>query len=148
MEPDTSEFKASRRFLQILYFTLFATVGMYWLVLEMMAPGLEPRDVGAIKLPLQGVAGGTALGVLYLRFVRLAPLLAGSTTDLTQLVPRLRFYYILCYTLSEAVALYGFVLRLLGASREEAVAFFVAAVILFVLCYPRLPESPSSSGHE
>lgn len=142
-----ADLKAFQRFLQVLYFALFATVGMYWVVLELLGPSIEPRDVGPVKMALQGIAGGTALGVLYLRFARLGPLLADTTADPAQLLPRLRLHYILCYTLSEAVALYGLVLRLLGASREEVVAFFAAAVILFALCYPRPPQTLGGSSY-
>lgn len=143
-QPSAGELQAFDRFLKILYFTLLASMGLYWVVLEMLTGQREPGDLGPTKLGVQGFAGVVALTVLYLRFVRLAPLLADTTGELGARLGRLRFYYILCYTLSESVALYGFVLRFLGASREEAIPFFGVAVALFLLCYPRLPERPGA----
>lgn len=35
-------------------------------------------------------------------------------------------------------------LKILYLTREEAIPFFVAAVALFLLCYPRVPPAPGS----
>ncbi len=135
---------AFSRFLKILYFTLFGTVGLYWLVLEMLAANIEPHELGPMKHGLAAAAAIIGGAVLYLRFARLGPLLADASGDFGQRLARLRFHYILSYTLSEAVALYGFVVRVLGGAREEAIPFFVGAVALFLLCYPRVPAAPGS----
>lgn len=137
--PESAVFK---RFLFILYFTLFATVGLYWVVLEMLAPGVEPADMGMMKKGLGAAAAVCAAVVLYLRFGQIATLLADTTGELSSRLARLRLYYIISYTLSEAVALYGFALRMIGADRADAVPFFLGAVALFLLCYPRMPGSP------
>ncbi|MGH9863636.1 MAG: hypothetical protein ACRD35_09470 [Candidatus Acidiferrales bacterium] len=127
--------------MKVLYFALFATVGLYWVVLEILAPGLEPRDPGIVKTVLQGVAAATAGAVLYLRFSRIASLLDASTPEPPNRLAQLRLYYILCFALSEAVALYGFVLRFLGGTRQETALFFLGSAALFLLCYPRLPTA-------
>ena len=137
-----TDLAAFNRFLKILYFTLFGTVGMYWLVLEMLAAQIEPRELGFTRSGFGAAAAATGGLVAYLRFARIGALLAEVSGDFGQRLARLRFHYILCYTLSETVALYGFVLRFLGGSREEAIAFFLPAVGLFLLCYPRLPAAP------
>ena len=139
------------RFTKILYFTLLASVGLYWAVLELVAGSREPVEVEGVKPMLLLLGGGLAVAVLYIRFSRFPPLLFDPNVELAQRLARLRFYYILCYILSEAVALYGFCLRLLGGTRAEAAPFFLAAVALFLLCYPRPPESgppvlPGSPG--
>jgi len=139
--PDLVVFK---RLTQVIYFVLFGTVGLYWVVLEMLAASVEPRDLGTIKHVLFAVAAGSAGFVLYLRFARIPPLLDQLTGDFSRRFARLRYCYLLCHVLSEAVALYGFVVRMLGGAREEAVPFFVGAVALFLLCYPRLPQTPGS----
>lgn len=136
---------AFSRFLKILYFTLFGTVGLYWLVLDTVAANVAPREPGMEKTLLAALAAACGVVVLYFRFSRIPPLLAEASGDFGQRLARLRFHYILCYTLSEAVALYGFVVRFLGGSREEAIAFFLPAVGLFLLCYPRLPQTPGGS---
>src|SRR3990170_6490717 len=99
-----------------------------------------------MKLGLTAAAAIIGGIVLYLRFARLGPLLAEASGDFGQRLARLRFHYILCYTLSEAVALYGFVLRFLGGSREDSIPFFLAAVVLFLLCYPCPPQPPAAPG--
>ena len=135
---------AFSRFLKILYFTLFGTVGLYWLVLELLAANVEPRESGMEKTLLAALAAACGVVVLYFRFSRIPPLLAEASGDFSQRLARLRFHYILSYTLSEAVALYGFVVRMLGGAREEAAPFFLGAVALFLLCYPRVPPAPGS----
>lgn len=137
----TPDLKALRRFLQILYFTLFATLGLYWVVLEQLAAEIKPAELGFLKTALAACAAGTGGIVLYVRFSRIGPLLAETTSDLNQRSARLRASYILCYALSEAVALWGFMVRVLGGERAEAIPFFLGAVVLFLLCYPRLPET-------
>ena len=141
-----ADLAAFNRFAKILYFALFATVGLYWMVLEMLAPKIASAEVGFLKTIFLALAAGTGAGVLLLRFGRIPPVLADTTGDAANRIQRLRLYYILCYTLSESVALYGFALRMLGARREDAALFFGAAVVLFLLCYPRLPEMLSGLG--
>ncbi|MFQ5663617.1 MAG: hypothetical protein ACE5HL_07290, partial [Terriglobia bacterium] len=135
------------RFVKILYWVMFATVGLYWYVLELLAPPTSP--LGPLKTYIAITALATAGFVLYWRFARIAPLLSASGADplspsgaeMSARLTKLRSYYILCYTLSEAVALYGFVVRMFGGHRADALPFFAGAVTLFLLCYPRLPKS-------
>lgn len=129
------------RLLKIIYFVLFASVGIYWVALEMLAPNLEPRDPGLVKNILQGMGAALGAAVVYLRFSRIPAALDPTAPDPAPGLARLRMYYIVCFALSEAVALYGFVLRFLGGAREDAALFFLAAGGLFLLCYPRLPEN-------
>lgn len=150
MQPSSgfaqNEVEAFIRVAKILYFTLFATVGMYWMVLEIVARRIEPRELGVLKPALLGLAGATAVVVFYLRFSRIPPLLENPAGEPGRQIRQLRGYTIVCYVLSEAVALYGFVLRMLGGSRGDAIPFFAAAVGLFLLCYPRAPEMLRGPG--
>lgn len=139
--PLGADVAAAGRLLKILYFVLFGSVGLYWVVLEMIAPGLEPRDPGLVKTILQGLGVAMCAAVLYLRFGRIAPLLGPSALGSSARLAQLRFLHILCYALAESVALYGFVLRFLGGSREDTALFFITSAALFLLCYPRLPQS-------
>ena len=128
------------RFLKMIYFILLATVGMYWFVVEMLTAGKEPQDLGVMGTWLAAAAGATAVVVLYFRFSRIPPLLVTTAEGPSgERLAQLRIFYILCYTLSEAVALYGFLLRFLGESREGVAPYFFGSMVLFVLCYPRLP---------
>lgn len=139
--PPATDVAATRRLLKILYFVLFGTVGLYWVVLEALAPNIEPRDPGLVKPILQGLGVAMSAAVLYLRFGRIAPLLDPAALGSPARLAQLRLPYFLCFVLAESVALYGLVLRLLGGSREDTALFFLATAALFLLCYPRLPES-------
>ena len=139
--PPSADVAAVGRLLKIIYFVLFVSVGIYWVALEMLAPNLEPRDPGLVKNILQGLGAAVGAAVLYLRFSRIPAAIDPTAPDSAPVLARLRMYYILCFVLTEAVALYGFVLRMLGGAREDMAIFFLAAGALFLLCYPRLPEN-------
>ncbi|MBI4467150.1 MAG: hypothetical protein HY656_06980 [Acidobacteria bacterium] len=144
LSPD--EFAAFNRVVKVLYFALFATVGIYWFVLELIARQREPAELGLLKTVLQALAAVTLFAVLYLRFARIGSLVADPAAEPTVQLARLRMLYILCFTLAESVALYGFVLRILGGAREEAIPFFLGSGLLFVLCYPRPRQLPGGSS--
>lgn len=129
-------------FLKLLFFALLAGVGLYWLVLVLLIAGREPTELGAVRTAMQLAGVGAASLVLYLRFGRLPPLLEEVSGDLPDRLAQLRVLYILCYTLAEAVALFGFVLGFLGGDRLESAPFFAASIALFLLCYPRAPRLP------
>lgn len=147
-QPSPTDVAGITRLMRIIYFTLLASLVLYWPVAELVFPKKEARELGIVKNVFQLLAAGTGAGVLYLRFVRIPPVLDDVTGDLATRLARLRLYYLVCHTLSEAVGLYGFALHFLGASRTEEVPFFAAAVTLFLLCYPRTPAagSPDDSG--
>lgn len=129
------------RLLRLIYVALFASVGAYWLVGEVIARQAEGLAPTIIVRVLQGAAGVTVLLVLILRFQRIASLSGTALrSNPAAVLARLRLLYILCFALAEAVALYGLVLRLLGVPSGEATLFFLASAVLFLLCYPRLPR--------
>jgi len=135
----------TKRLLRILYFAMFCAIGLYWFVMEMIQ--VEPADVRGVKTTLLVIAGGTAVAVLYMRLSRIPKLLSRFAVNPNQQIVRLRMHYILCYALSISVALYGFILHFLGSSRAETVPFLVGAIVLFLFCYSRVPETVGHS-HE
>jgi len=139
--PSPTDAAAVGRLLKIIYFVLFASVGVYWVVLETLAPNPEPREPGLVKNILQGMGAALGAAVVYLRFSRIPSAIDPIALDPAPGLARLRMYYIVCFVLTEVVALYGFVLRFLGGTREDTAIFFLAAGGLFLLCYPRLPEN-------
>lgn len=140
-QPARTELQAHKAVLLVLYFALLATVAMYWFVQELVAADREPAELGLLSTVLLIVGAGTAMVVLVLRFSLIPPLLSAATMEMAPRLARLRAYYIVCFALAEAVALYGFVSRLLGSSREDTIPFYLAAIVLFALCYPRAPET-------
>jgi hypothetical protein len=91
-----SELDTYKRVIVVLYFALLATVPM-------------ATDPGVIKLVLLAVGAGTAAVVLFIRFSLIPPILHTPTMALRERLGRLRAFYIICFALSEAVALYGLV---------------------------------------
>lgn len=137
------------RVLQLLYFILLVAIALYWLIAEGVF-GIEPPRIGEIeslgtaKFILALIALADVILVLYYRYSRIPSLLRQPATDYAQVVRRLRASYMICLVVAQSVALYGFVLRILGGSRDDAIPFFLGAVVLFLLCYPRVPPAPGS----
>lgn len=127
--------------LKVLYAVLFASVVFYWVVQELVAADREPKDLGVLKLALLVAAGSTAVVVFYLRFSRIPPLLSAPTLEPGPRLAQLRTYYIVCFALGETIALFGFVLRILGGSRVDSLPFYFISVVFFLLSYPRAPEA-------
>lgn len=140
----SSELNTYKGVIVILYFALLVTVPMYGIVAEVIAANREPADPGIIKLVLMAVGAVTAAVVLFIRFSLIPPMLHTPTMELTQRLARLRAFYIICFALAEAVALYGLVLRILGAGLGDSILFFAASIGLFLLCYPKTPQTISS----
>lgn len=141
-ESGQPDLQTTRRVIQVIYFAFLGTLGIYWMVLEIIQPETGTADLTLIRPLFLALAGALAAVVVYLRHFRIPALLAGPSAAGTETIAKLRVYYILCIVLSEAVALYGFVLRFLGATRQDAGLFFLLAVVLFAVCYPRWPEAP------
>lgn len=140
----STELDTYKRVIIILYFALLVTVPMYGIVAEVIAANREHADPGIIKLVLMAVGAGTAAVVLFIRFSLIPPMLHTPTMELAQRLARLRAFYIVCFALAEAVGLYGFVLRILGAGLDDSILFFAVSIGLFLLCYPKTPQTISS----
>ena len=136
-QPELRPFKM---LVLILYFTLFATVGLYWFVLGFLKRESELSESGILEPVFWALGAVTALAVVFLRFSRIPSLLGATSGELGQRLVQLRASYILCFVLAETVALYGFLLGLLGVSSRDTLVFFLGAAALFMLCYPRVPE--------
>jgi hypothetical protein len=91
-------------------------------------------------LPL--VAGFDALLALYFRYARLGSVLAEVSGDFRRRMTHARMFYIICWVLSESVALFGFAIPFFTANLNDAAPYFVASVALFALCYPKSLERP------
>lgn len=129
------------RVLRVLYAALFASILLYGFVQELVMADREPKDLGVLKLALLVAAGSTAAVVFFLRFSRIPALLSAPTLELGPRLAQLRIYYIVCFVLAETIALFGFVLRILGGSRVDSLPFYFIAVVFFLLSYPRAPEA-------
>ena len=136
--------------LRVMYFILLGAVAAYWFaVVEIFDKGLlqtpiRVENVGMIKLILALVAVADGGLLLFFRYWRITSLVGGPASDPERFLARLRADYIVCFMVSESVALYGFLLRLIGGDSGDAIPFFLGSVVLFLLCYPRVPPAPGS----
>ena len=116
------------------------SVGLYALALAFIPQSATPMS-GDMIIGLGICAVASALVVLFLRFNKIESLLIPDPpTPIAERLAKLRVYFIVCYVFSEAVALWGFVLRFMGARVIDVVPFFAGALILDALCYHRLPS--------
>ena len=142
------------RFLQFMYGTLIVSTALYWVALQMIVtPKESPLDESIVYM-LGAGAATEALGILFLRFSVMARLLqpvnSASRKSADEHLLRLgalRFWYIIVYTLTESVALMGFVAGFLNGDAYQAVPFFAVAFILFAICYPQIPPDPRLGIH-
>ena len=142
--PPPNELASLYRFVKILWFVLLVSVGLYWPVLGMLDLPPERSLDPVVQKALAALAAATGVAVLFLRFNVIPRLLArvAAGTDPTTSLATLRTFYIVCFTLAESIALYGLVVYFLGAPRDDATWFFIAAFALLALCYPKSPETP------
>jgi hypothetical protein len=86
----------------------------------------------------------TTLGMIFaarrLFVLRSEATLAEQPDDLAAL-NRWRSGYIITYALSEAVALFGFVLRMLGFTLSQVAPFYLVGFVLIMIFGPRRPSS-------
>jgi len=131
--------ESTKRYLKIVFFVLVFWVLLYGVVLKRVQIPAASHPPGSMITGLMIVAVTTALIVLYLRFKKIGALLPPDVaTPLPERLGRTQALFILCFVLSQSVALYGFVLGVLGAENRDVLPFFVGALVLFALCYPRL----------
>ena len=72
-----------------------------------------------------------------------AAILATRPNDVATL-NRWRAGYVMTYALSEAIAMFGLVLRLIGFSLSHVASFYVAGFILLLFFGPRRPASEAT----
>jgi hypothetical protein len=138
--PDPASVAVQAKFLKLLFFVMVFAVGMYAVALQVINPSSEQLP-DVVKIALEGCALATGLIVLFVRFVKIAGVLVPDTPiPAAERLAKLRMYFITCYCLSEVVAVYGFVLRFMGTSLMDAAPFFAGSLLLFALCFPRLPS--------
>jgi F0F1-type ATP synthase membrane subunit c/vacuolar-type H+-ATPase subunit K len=128
--------------LQMLRFTMLTSVVLYAVVGEMAGPKNAPQP-----LPIMfHVLTFMAIGIVALAFVMRRLLMKPSATDSGAADPavlnRWRTANILTYVISEAVALFGLVLRMMGFTLSQVVPFYLAGFILILFLAPRLPSNP------
>jgi hypothetical protein len=133
---------ASFKQLRIMQFAMLGAVGLYILVGELVPHAPHPINPILFQA-LALIATSTVFVLFFLRRItvrRAEPALVGPAIDSNALA-RWRAGIILTLALAEAIALYGFVLRMLGFSLSAVAPFYVAGCTLMLFLGPRKPSN-------
>jgi hypothetical protein len=126
--------------LWIMWASLASSVLLYAGLALGIEPAAPPALAGGALLPaLSLAAAGLGAGSVALRARLLAAPARAGSLDVTREPGATRFQVvsIVCFALSEAVALLGLVGFLLGGSRPTAICFAAAGAVLLVFHAPR-----------
>jgi len=130
------------KLLQTVQVAMLVSIGLYAFIAGRYgpAPTIVPL---ALVYAIVALAAAMVGAILLVRRVMLKPAestLARDSEDAAAL-NRWRAGYIVTFALSEAVALYGIVLRFIGAGFRQVVPFFIAGFILMLFFGPRRPSN-------
>ena len=141
MPQSTNSLAATFRILRILYFTFFVSVPVYFVIGQVLGSRTAPA-AGLSLIRNMFLLGGATTAVMALAFrYRMMPAWPPPGEDPSPVLGRVRAAYVTGFALAESVALLGLVLCLLGGALNDVLPFFAVAVVLFVLLFPRLPDT-------
>ncbi len=137
----TEAVDASLRLLRTIQMFLRGSIVLYAVMGEFAGPR-EPRDVKQMQMILLMLGLGlvAAIVIVRQRMVRPAEDALRAQPEDAAALGRWRAGNIVTFALAEAVALYGLLLRMLGARLQDAVPFYAAAAVFLVVLGPRRPE--------
>jgi len=132
--------------MQMMRLALPVSIGLYVFIGETVfhdARSVRPTPNPVLFYVLTFVAT-TIVALIFIMRRVLAPrsqsALAGQSVDANAL-NRWQTGQIMTYALSEATALFGLVLRMLGFSLSQVAPFYVAGFVLLLFFSPRLPSN-------
>ena len=140
--------EAARKFIQIIRFVFLGAIVFYALVVLRLPSSATPKPILLRVLTLLSVF--LVVLVFVMRRIQVLPaeaILEKQPQDAKALA-RWRQGYIVTYTLSLSIALYGLVLHFFGFTLSLVAPFFVASIALMLFLAPRaIPNtSPAQSG--
>jgi hypothetical protein len=140
----------AKRTLNMVRAALIFAIAVYMFIGEQVAVG-KPGPLNTMLFQILAVVAVVNIIVIFIvRRSTVTPALATLHDSSGQMaaLTRWRGGYVVTYALCEAVALYGFVLRVLGFSYRMVVPFYLASFILMIYFSPRLPagERPSATA--
>jgi hypothetical protein len=128
------------KIVRLIQIAMLLSVGMFVVAGEMVGsiPKLsDPTLFYALSLATITIVG-VILVVRRTLVLQSAVTLATRPNDLATL-NRWRAGYVMTYALSEAIALFGLVLRLIGFTLSQVASFYIAGFILLLFFGPRRP---------
>lgn len=133
---------AAVRIVQLIRIALMVSIVLYALVGEIAGRNSMPAPDNNIYFAVTLVAVIAVATIVVMRrllVLRAEGELAKDPEDRAAL-SRWRTGYIVTYMLSEAVALFGLVLRMIGFSLSQVATFYVVGLILMMFFGPRRPS--------
>jgi len=133
--------ESSVRQMRMVQMALLVAIVLYGVVGERIirAEAPEPHFLRVLVFPAFFCAGGAFF--FRRRMVQAAEEVLRLRSDDSAALARWRVGNITCLTLCEAVALWGFALRMLGGTFLHAVPFYAVAILLILAWTPRLDVS-------
>jgi F0F1-type ATP synthase membrane subunit c/vacuolar-type H+-ATPase subunit K len=134
--------ESSLKLLRTVQVAMLISIGLYAFIAQSYGPA--PREVSLAFIYTMAALAIFMIGaILVLRgiFVKSAERALRENPEKAVALNRWRAGYIVTFALSEAVALYGVVLRFTGARFSHVAPFFVAGFILLLFFGPRRPSN-------
>jgi hypothetical protein len=132
--------EASLRILRVLHAALLLSVLLYAFIGEQVGPK-QAKDVTQIQLAvmLASVVSVVILFVVRRKMVAPAEAALRSNAQDAAANGRWRAGYIMSFALSEAIGLYGMVVRMTGGTFRQALPFYAASILLLLIFRPKVP---------
>ena len=131
----------ARKLLQIVRFALLGSILLYVFVGERVAqkPTVPPDRNIYFAVTLVAIINVGMMIALRRLFVRQSETILATQPEDRPALNRWRTGYIIVYALSEAEALFGFVLRILGFTLSQVMPFYVVGFALLLAFGPTVP---------
>jgi F0F1-type ATP synthase membrane subunit c/vacuolar-type H+-ATPase subunit K len=134
--------ESSLKLLRTVQVAMLISIGLYAFIAQGYGPA--PREVSLAFIYTMPALAIFVIGpILVVRgiFVKPAERALQENPENAVALNRWRAGYIVTFALSEAVALYGVVLRFVGIRFSQVIPFFVAGFILMLFFGPRRPSN-------
>jgi hypothetical protein len=130
------------KIVRLIQIAMLLSVGMFVVAGEMVGP--IPKLSNPTLFYALSLATITIVGVILV--VRRTLVLQSAVTLATRpndvpTLNRWRAGYVMTYALSEAIAMFGLVLRLIGFTLSQVASFYIAGFILLLFFGPRRPAT-------
>src|SRR5579863_2170351 len=134
--------ESHRKLLQVVRIALLVSIALYVFIgerIERSTPVAPDRNLYfAITLVAITLVGMTF--TVWRVFVLRSEVILADRPEDADTLNRQRFGYIITHALSDAVALFGLVLRLAGFTLSEVAPFYIVGFALILLFGPRRPR--------
>jgi len=134
----------ARKILQIVRIVMLVSIACYAFIGERLGQSVAPDRNVYFAITLVAI---TTVGIIFAvrrLFILQAEATLASEPENADALTRWRTGHLAIYALSESVALFGLVLRILGFNLSEVMPFYLAGFALILLFGPRsAPSTPN-----